>query len=231
MCLLLWYGYHFPSSSPTIGPLTRHPCLWALEPNYPCLTESHREVIVLRKFGSRSADFLQRVYPSDPHPPCRKPVPVTQSYRARPGYQDAFILFNIRGRRSSSACERARFPRRKHSMTGCARQSWRVALVRCIGHTSPSPRRVLFPGNVVPRRNVTLEEVTCGSVTGPSDRSDSGDPNRVKWSNCGDEAHPGDSLGATPASPCPSPTRNISNTVVSCIVIYGEMAFGRSCQR
>ena len=55
------------------------------------------------------------------------------------------------------------------------------ALVRSIGHASSHPGRVLFPGNVVPRRNVALEEVDCGSVTGPSAHSDSGDQCTVKW--------------------------------------------------
>ena len=30
--------------------------------------------------------------------------------------------------------------------------------------STPSPRRVFFPGNVMPRRNVALEEVDYGSV-------------------------------------------------------------------
>jgi len=54
---------------------------------------------------------------------------------------------------------------------------------------SSYPGRVLFPGNVVPHRNVAWEEVNCGSVTRPSAHPDSGDPNRVTLSNCGDEAH------------------------------------------
>ena len=151
MCLLLWYGYHFPSSSPTIGPLTRPPCLWALEPSYPCLTESHREVIVLRKFGSRSAGFLQRVYPSDPASTLLK---ASSSNPIVPGtvrLSRCVYSFQHTWARSSSACERARFPQRKHSMTGCA-----PPIVA--GGSSEKDRsatsylgRVFFPGNVMPR--------------------------------------------------------------------------------
>ena len=95
---------------------------------------------------------------------------------------------------------------------GCFRQSLRVALVRRIGHASYHPRRVLFPGNVVPRLNVALEgwkEVNCGSVTGPSAHSDSGDPNTVKWSNCGDEH-----TQASSRCDC------LIARIITCVVIY-----------